>query len=276
MLEKVLVPLGGFEDADRLSAFVNTLSPDRRIIVHGLGIVDIPGVESSLSGAPIGAISMAEEAREKVSSSEKKRVREFVRAFGEKLDEKKVEYEHSIAEGSPIEEIASRTFGHDLVVINSSSIFSFQKEKESPSFFVDLILEIHQPVLFFVPNGFPPDAVGVASDFGREFHHSLFAFLHLGLYRKSRILFAHVSSEGERTKRFTPYREYFRLHGYTSVTEVPLKGEKISAVRRFVETEEVGLLILGKRGESRFREYLFGSLTESLVKDTVCSLFIYE
>ncbi len=276
MIERILLPLGGYENPKALGALLSSISPDRRIIVHGMGVVDIPGIEGSMSGAPIGAISMAEGAAEKVSASEKKRVKEFVESFRDYLDENRIEYESSVTEGDPIEEIVSRSVGHDLVVIDSSSVFSFQKEKESHSFFFDLILEVAVPVLFLKEDGKLPDVIGLSSDYGREFHHTLFAFLQLGIFKRSRIIFSHVLGEGEAARGFAPYRDYFKLHGYMNVTEARLKGEKVSAIRRFVETEGVGLLVVGKRGESRLRNFIFGSLTESLIKDPICSLFIYE
>ncbi len=55
-----------------------------------------------------------------------------------------------------------------------------------------------------------------------------------------------------------------------------LKGEKDSAFRRFVETEKIGMLILGKMGESKLKDYLFGTLTNALIDKPACSLFIHD
>jgi nucleotide-binding universal stress UspA family protein len=66
------------------------------------------------------------------------------------------------------------------------------------------------------------------------------------------------------------------LHGFESVEEVILKGEKDSAIRRFIDTENIGMLIIGKKGESKLKDYLFGTLTDALIENPACSLFIHE
>lgn len=276
MLKKILLPLGGNEEIGEISSFIASLAPDRRIVVRGLGIVDIEGIAGSLSGAPIGAIGMAEEARKKISSKEKTRIKRFVSSLEKKLEKKKIEYEFNVSEGDPREEIFKRSVGSDLLVIHSGSIFSYSKEKMSVGFFCDVISRSRVPVMFLGGNTLHGDMVGIAYDFGMDAFHAFYSFLHLGILTKSKILFSHVSSEESTVRRFAPYQAYFELHGFENVSEVILKGEKEAAIRRFVETENVGLLVLGKKGESRLADYLFGTLTNALISDPPCSLYIHE
>lgn len=279
MLQKVLMPLGGNENnnnMEEISSFVSSLVKKRKIAFHGLGVVDINGIVSSLSGAPPGAIGIAEEAVEKVSSNERTRIKEFVDSLKMKFDKKKVEYDCSVAEGDPREEINRRIIGCDLLVVHSDSAFSYSKEKEPKGFFKDIIAASRVPVIYLGGEGLQGETVGIATDFAMESFHTLYTFLHLGLLEGSRVIFSYVSSEEEPEKRFAPYQEYFKLHGFDNLAEMNLKGEKETAIRRFVDTENIGVLVLGKRGKSRIKDYLFGSLANALIDNPPCALFIHE
>lgn len=276
MLQKILFPLGGNEKFDGIKSFFASMVSKRRFALQGLGVVDIEGIEDSLSGAPPGAIGMAEEAAKKVLTNEKERLRDFVGSLEKHLDKKKVDYTWKVTEGSPRDEILKRTIGSDLLVLHSESVFSYAKEKESASFFPDVIARSQIPVLYLFGEKPHGDVIGVASDFGKDANHAVYSFLHLGIFSKSKIIFSHVSTEEGPEKRFAPYQDYFKLHGFENVVEVNLKGEKDSAFRRFVETEKIGMLILGKMGESKLKDYLFGTLTNALIDKPACSLFIHD
>lgn len=276
MLQKILFPVGGNENIDEMKGLFTAMVSKRRIGIYGLGIVDIEGIDDSLSGAPPGAIGMAEKAGKRVLTKEKERLREFVGSLGNHLDKKKIEYTWRVTEGKPAKEILERSVGTDLLVIHSGSVFSYGREKESAGLFSHVISDARNPVLYLSGKMAEGHTIGVASDFGKDVYHSIYAFLHLGIFSKSRIIFAHVSSDEGTQKRFGPYLDFFRLHGFDDVVEVSLKGEKDSAIRRFIETERIGLLIIGKRGESRLKDYLFGTLTNGLIDKPACSLFIHE
>jgi nucleotide-binding universal stress UspA family protein len=276
MLEKIIFPVGGGEKIDEIVSFFTSIVAKRRFAVHGLGIVDIEGIVGSLSGAPPGAIGMAEDATEKIASNEKGRLKEFVGSLGKHFDKKKITYTSKVGEGDPGEEILKRSVGSDLLVIHSDSVFSYSKDKESTSLFKDIISRSPIPVLYLAGDKPLGDTIGVASDFSSDVYHAIYSFLHLGIFTRSRAIFSHVSTEEGPEKRFAPYQSFFELHGFENVEEVILKGEKDSAVRRFVETENIGLLIIGKRGESKLKDYLFGTLTDGLIENPACSLFIHD
>ena len=275
MIKNVLLPLGGKEDIDSVVRFLITLIPDRRISVHGLGVVDIKGVEDSLAGAPAGAISMAGEAEKKVSSRERKRVILFIDSIVKRFDKKRIEFDSSVVEGDPEEEILSKSMGFDLLVLCSDSVFSFSRDEEPVRFFSDLIHKVYVPVIYYVAdNG--GENTGVACDFGKDSSHAINAYLHLGIRYTKKLMFSHVSTDEREEGRFAPHISHFERHGYKDVSKTQLTGDKISAMRRLVETEDIGLLVLGKKGENRLRNYLFGSLTDDLIKDPVCPLFIHD
>lgn len=276
MLEKIMFPVGGEEKVDAIASFLTTMVSKRRFAVHGLGIVDIEGIVGSLSGAPPGAIGMAEEAVEKISANEKGRLKEFVSSLGKHFVKKKITYNSKVGEGEPREEILKQSVGSDLLVLHSDSVFSYGKDKESPGFFGDIISRSPIPVLFLAGEKLHGDTIGVASDFGTDVYHTIYSFLHLGIFTKSKAIFSHVSPEEGPLKRFAPYQSFFKLHGFEDVEEVILKGEKDSAIRRFIDTENIGVLIIGKRGESKLKDYLFGTLTNALINNPACSLFIHE
>jgi nucleotide-binding universal stress UspA family protein len=276
MLQKILFPLGGNEKFNEIKSFFASMVSKRRFALQGLGVVDIEGIEDSLSGAPPGAIGIAEEAAKKVLTNEKERLRDFVGSLGKNLDSKKVDYAWKVTERNPRDEILKRTIGPDLLVLHSESVFSYSKEREPTSFFADVIARSQIPVLYLSGEKPHGDIIGLASDFGKDANHALYSFLHLGIFSKSKIIFSHVSAEEGPQKRFAPYQDYFKLHGFENVVEVNLKGEKDSALRRFVETEKIGLLILGKKGESKLKDYLFGTLTNALIDKPACSLFIHD
>ncbi len=278
MLEKIVVPVGGSEKVGDIASFLSSMVSKRHFAVHGLGIVDFEGIVASLSGAPPGAIGMAEDAVKKISSSEKGRLKEFVTSMGRHFEKKKITYTFKVAEGDPRDEILRRCIGYDLLVIHRGSVFSYSREKESHDFFADVISRSPVPVLLLAGDNskLQGKTVGVASDFSTDAFHAIYAFVHLGIFPGSRIVFSHVSTGEGPERRFAPYQAFFQLHGFENVEEVILKGERDSAIRRFVETENIGLLIIGKRGESKLMEYLFGSLTNALIDNPACSLFIHE
>ncbi len=274
MIDRALIALGGNEDGEGIGKFLGALAPEKRISVHGLGVVDIEGIEDSLSGAPVGAISMAEKAEQKVAEKEKKRVIAFVETFGNSFDKSRIEYDYSVVEGSPKEEILERSRGYDLLIVNSDSVFSYSREEKSPAFLSELIHKAFVPVIFFKKEC-KGTHTGIACDFGRDSTHSIYTFLHLGIHRGKKVIFSHVSSHGKMEKRFSDYIAHFSAHGYGEIQESALEGDKVSAIRRFVETEDIGLLVIGKKGEDTLKNYIFGSLTDALIKDPACSLFIH-
>ncbi|MCM2369819.1 universal stress protein [Aporhodopirellula aestuarii] len=164
----------------------------------------------------------------------------------------------------------------DLVVLGRETHFEAESHADST---VDIVLRTTARPVVTVPLSLPVEKnVIVAYDGSRSASQALFAFVALGLGRNRKIHVVSVRSDvDEATAVLSPAFDYLTMHGLESEMHSYSSSEDVDKLLLNLAAEfDAGLLVAGACGHSRFREFLFGSVTKKLIRDSHVPVFLFH
>jgi nucleotide-binding universal stress UspA family protein len=177
----------------------------------------------------------------------------------------------------PTQAVAREARAADLVIIGNV------KENKDPFRALDpanAILKAGRPALV-VPRGLAslsPKRIAVAWKDVREARRAVWDALPF-LQRAESVMIVEVLEEGEGNgslDRLKDVAKYLTRHRIEIITERvrPADVTVTNSLLRFIETENIDLLVAGAYGHSRLGEWVFGGVTRDLLTESpICRLF---
>ena len=199
--------------------------------------------------------------------------KEFCAAFGR--PERRVEWRSML--DFPTEAVVREARAADLVIVGNA------KESRDPFRVLDpgsAILKAGRPVLV-VPkhlDSLSPRRIAVAWKDGREARRAVWDALPL-LQGAENVVIIEILEEGETNgtaRRLSDVANYLARHRVDTVTQRirPAEVTAGDALIRFVEDENIDVLVAGAYGHSRLGEWAFGGVTRDLLAASpICCLF---
>ena len=236
------------------------------------GVPDMPVVDPYTGGATFGEIWRQEQqiAADEIKSAETR----FRRIAGARRS-------HMAWRGQvdyPAELVAAEARAADLIVLGQTSLRPPPRLAADPG---DVIMAAGRPVLV-VPEKPPQtqmlDHALVAWKDCREARRAVADALPLLAKAKKATVIAIVESGDEVAARRSveDAANFLRLHG-ANATALALPADAQSVAEQiltYAEANGVGLIVLGGYGHARAREWIFGGVTQTLLrKSPVCCLF---
>lgn len=278
MLKTILVVFGG-NDADHPSIdFAIRLAAEADAMLIGLGVID----ESQISPAepmPIGGGSL-KLARDAAKLHEQRQaIQNRLSNLAVQCAKHQVAFKPLESLGEPAEELAVEAQRFDLIVMPR-----YVGDGSSPddhglaNALYTILRTTPRPVIAVSNLAVQGQSVVIAFDGSLQAARALQIFESTGMAAKRPV---HVVSldddQVEAARRGDRATDFLSHHGIASTLHAAVRSS--NPAEQMIELAhrlDAGLLVMGAYGQPRFREFLLGSVTKTLMKKCVIPLFLYH
>jgi nucleotide-binding universal stress UspA family protein len=274
MIRRIVVGLNGTQFSRAAADLATKWAKHYDAELIGVAVVDLPRITAP-QAVPIGASAFkAERDREAVRNAHL-RAEEVLREFEAQCQAAAVRFTTHKLEGNPPEVLARESQRGDLLVIGGKAL---PEEYVDTPRVVEHVLRIAPRPVVCVPTNVTElgDAVLVAYDGSAQAAKALQVFLATGLATGRPIHLLTVTREGERNPAALA-AEYLLAHGVP--VEVNVQATQVSPAKAILAEARrlnAGLIVAGSYGQPLLKELFFGSVTETLLRESSTPLLLYH
>lgn len=277
MLKRILLLLGETPSSVCARNYAFRLARETGAAMAGLAGIDLSYIEAPMPGT-IGATAYKarlEKALWKQADDTRIRLHE---TFKNECKEWSVPFEWLAFEGDPTSYLQLAAATRDVIVTGHDTAYHGDLQEQIPEMVSRLLLATPRPVIVC------PDETPVGGDILIAYDGSLPAmraiqlFVLLGIGRSNRIYVTSVDASQELAERAThDVVDYLKGHEYQAEAH-PIASDTHPSdlLRNEIADRNIGTLVMGAYGRRGWREFLFGSTTNSLVAAPPCALFLYH
>jgi nucleotide-binding universal stress UspA family protein len=176
-------------------------------------------------------------------------------------------------EGDPAEAICSEAQRVDLVVVGKKHLRDEDWNVSSHTLH-SILRQSPRPVLCVPAADRDRRSVLVAYDGSLQAARALQLFVGSGLAANRGLHMLTVGDEGEEVsqKAF----DFLMGHGFQAELHVAEGNHTADRILEMANHIQAGLIVMGTYGGTRFREFMFGSVTKAVLNRTTVPLFLYH
>jgi nucleotide-binding universal stress UspA family protein len=276
MLRKILIGLDGSPYSENCIAAGIELAKTYDAALAGLAIVDEPGIEHHLAGAPAGAIHYAEKEKQDKLEDARKKSKQFLDNFKSLCEKQSVRYELLLHTGSPFRIIIEESKTVDLAVIGIKTFYHYETQVTSGETLKRVLDETATPVLALPQKAELPKNVLLTYDGSVQASKAIRMRVHLTKKLSVNYTILNVNEDMEEGQVLVErLAKYLRYHDIDSETLV-LPGHPGKVILETARKLQPVHVVLGAYSHSSLREWLMGSTADALIKDGTIPLFIYH
>lgn len=245
-------------------------------LLVGLGIVDEPTI-CKPEPVPLGAAEFKEHRDKALLANAYHKAHQFLDQFAARCKKAGANCKLVEAVGLPHELIALEAQRFDLILLGQETYFQFETRAGADHTLTRMLKNSPRPVVT-VPEKLPEGkSVVIAYDGSLQAARTLQALLGLGLAGTQEVHVISVHSDrGEAAIWADRAAEFLRLHEVTAHVH-PLESSSPAQVIQ-EQAKQLGaeLVVMGAFGRPTLREFFFGSVTQTMLRESRTPLFLYH
>lgn len=238
----------------------------------GLGIVD----EERLcppQAVPLGAGAFKTERDEAVLAAAHEKTSKLLADVGERCQSQGIPCRTQKLAGNPAELLVQESQRGDLLLVGKK--YMPQEEWESSSQTLYSILHhTARPVLCIPEHAVLVGAALIAFDGSLQSAKTLQLFVASGLAKGRNVHLITVA--GDASQVAARGMEFLQSHGIQVSPHLREAHHPADAILHVADELQAGLLVMGAYGQPRIREFIFGSVTKTILRKTKVPLFLYH
>ncbi|MFA8341819.1 MAG: universal stress protein [Rhodothermaceae bacterium] len=126
VIKRILLPLDTSPYTDSAMKFAAKIAKHHNAEITGLVILDIPGIEKSVSPVPLGAIYYTEQPDQEKKKEAELHIKQLLDKFKKFCSEKGIRHKEAQLQGSPSDRILAESIYYDAVVMGLRTFFHFE------------------------------------------------------------------------------------------------------------------------------------------------------
>ncbi len=246
-------------------------------LVVGLGIIDEPTIRHP-EMVPIGASSYKEHRDAAFMAEARRKVEQYLEHFALRCAEAQVSCKVLEDVGMPAEQITLEAQRYDVILLGRRTYFHFETQQGPDETLHDVVKQSPRPVITVPDSVRAGRCVMVAYDGSLQAARAVQAFAATGLDESQEV---HVVCVGpdhvEATRHADRASEFLRAHDIKAQTQVVVSElSPGDVILDEVFKRDPGLLVMGAYGKPAWREFLFGSVTRTVLERNPVPLFLYH
>lgn len=284
MVKSILIGLDGSPFSHAAIALGMRWAKQLDAMLVGIGIVDEPNVVNPLPNPVVPGLPpidpMAQQIRldQQLLKEEHRHVERYLQQFTLQCAERQIACKLLEDVGVAAERLAMQVERFDLMILGRRTFFHRGSSEELDTTLKEVARHSPRPVVT-VPNSIrDSQCVMVAYDGSAQAARSLQAFEASGLCKDKKI---HIVSIAESHTEAEQHAQ--RAADFLNWHERPYMVHAIASNDHPAQTIikqtwacDPSLLIMGAHGHSRIRDFLFGSVTRTLLKESPVPLFLFH
>jgi nucleotide-binding universal stress UspA family protein len=282
MLRTILIGLDGSPSCAAARDLGIRWAKQHEAMLFGLGIIDQPTISAV---EPVGAVggTPGRDAVYYVGYGERlaetrAQVRTMLETFAAQCTEANVPCSVHEVEGSPAEQLRLEAQRHDLLLLGRETHFHFATQEKPDHTLRRVIKDGSRPVISVPEDAVQGKEIIVAFDGSPQSSRALYAFVASGLGLDARVEVVSVdcfASEAERTANRAV--QFLRSHGieaiaFSAESEAPPAEILLTRSR----LRDAGLIVMGAYGQKAIKEFVFGSVTRTVLEESSVPVFCFN
>ncbi|MFQ6673954.1 MAG: universal stress protein [Fidelibacterota bacterium] len=278
MNKRIVVGLDGSEFSGTAMAVACEQARRSEGTVVGIGVVDLPGIESVERGAPVGSLYFAKKAEEHKLRDALEKVEGFLEDFENVCKEAGVKYELHSRRGVPFRSIVEAGKVADLIVVGLRTFYHFETSSEAGDTLKRVLRHSVCPVMAVPQTMEAVKNVIIAYDGSTESAKALRAFVnrfHPGFQDVRFTLLTVSEPEQDASDVQRDALAYLASWDVEPATVVD-DGKVYEVILRHSKVLDRPMVVMGAYGRSEISELFFGSTARRLVEDATIPIFVYH
>lgn len=280
MLKKILVVIDESSASQAAKLYAIELAKTMKCELTGLGIIDTPWITAA-QPEPLGGGAYKIYRDKEVISSTHKKVKQMLKNFDEMCKQSNIESHAIEQEGFPATEIEVLSEEHDLIIIGSKTDFHFELDEDSDLTVRHITRDNPRPVLAVTSPDLKVmsnDTVLIAYDGSLQAARSLHMFLLLGLGQGKKLHVVSVAKTHKEAEQIAKRAQRMcQSHGYDAVAQGVGSSKSVETVLKDKLAEiKPCMLVMGAYSHSSIKDFIFGSKTEHMIKESKTPVFIHH
>jgi nucleotide-binding universal stress UspA family protein len=252
------------------------LAARHELQLSGVAVLD-PSVVRPAEAVPLGAAAFKAQRDDMLKQQTLEKAQAVLDAFTRLCGEAGVACTTAIREGSLESQIPVAVQAADLLMVGHGGDTESCSEAREDVTNLDSMLKYSSRPCLVVPCRAPAvERIVVAYDGSLQAARALHDFALSGLWPEAAVRVISLAENAtEATETAERGTAYLRLHGYAADAR-PLIGkyDPASKILAYVQEDEAGALVMGAYGKSRWREFVFGTVTRSILAAAMVPAFL--
>jgi nucleotide-binding universal stress UspA family protein len=244
----------------------------------GIGIVDEPTIAKS-APVPIGGAAFKHHRDETLLADARRRVEEFLEHFGDRCRESGVAWRALEDVGLPHDQINLEAQSHDVILLGQQTYFHFETQRRHCETLERVLKSAPRPLVTVPRKLIAGSATVIAYDGSLQASRALQLFHGLGLQRsQSTHIVAIGASKMEARRSAQRALDFLVAHEVKTEMHVDEAPVESTAEVLLHWARELGaeLMVMGAYGQPVLKEFLLGSVTKTVLRDSPIPLFLYH
>ena len=277
MLKTILVGLDGSAYSQTAARLAHEWSGRFQARLVGLGIIDEPAIRKS-EAVPLGASYYKHLSEEERLAEARQRVERFLAEFARGCAEAGLSCQLLVEVGSPYEQIVREAQRCDLIVLGQQTYFHFETQERACDTLQSVLKSAPRPVVTVPEKLGAGRATVIAYDGSLQAARALQVFQALGLAGSGPVEVVSVAAGHEDAERRCALAvEYLGSHQIQARPQPLVSGrDPGQLILEQAQRLGAGLLVMGAYGQATLREFVLGSVTRTVLKETTVPLFLYH
>jgi nucleotide-binding universal stress UspA family protein len=280
MIKKVLLPLDPSDYSTRAMELAGRIARFHNAELHGLVVLDIPGIERSIGPIPAGAEYYARKLEKARIDEAEKRVQSLIDDFAEFCNGNGIRYASHHTQGIPSGQILEESKYFDLLVMGQKTHFRFETQDNPGDAFDDILDHSITPILA-VPDKFRaqefaarPMKAALAFDGSLPACRAMQRFAQLAVHGfvDLKIVMSHEDTLVA-NHSLESARSYMQSHFLHNIDVEHTTDNIIEVIdNRYIDWADI--IALGAHTKKGILDFMVGSLTRFLIKEGRVAIFI--
>ncbi len=249
----------------------------------GIGIVDKPEVVNALPTTFIPGLlpldPMAQQFRldQQLLKEEHRRVERYLQQFTLQCAEQQIACKVLEDMGIPAVRLSKQVERFDLMILGRRTFFHRGSSEELDATLKEVAHHSPRPVVT-VPNSIRESkCVMVAYDGSAQAARALQAFEASGLYQEKKVHIVSVAgTHAEAEQHAQRAADFLTWHDRPFMVHAIVSDDPSSVIIKKTWLCDPAILVMGVYGHNKIRDYLFGSVTRTLLRESPVPLFLFH
>lgn len=275
-MKRMLLAVDGTHSGITARAFGLKWAQRQGAEVTGLAVLDVDAMTGA-EAVPLGASSYKAHRDEQHVQADRKYLDAQLKAFTTSAAGLGVKSSEILSSGDPVEAIVTEADVHDVIVMGRTTTFDLGQETLSLDIVTRLLGAAPRPVIVTPDAGTADGDVLVAYDGSVSSVRALQLFALLGdAWRKNRVVVLTVDETTDRAARLAQRAtSYLAAHGYAATARpVTSAREPVNVILEVAGEMQAGLIVQGAFGNRSWLDFLLGSTTTAMLRDSKIPLFM--
>jgi nucleotide-binding universal stress UspA family protein len=275
MLKSILVGLDGSPSSGAAIELGIRWAKQFNALLVGLGIVDEATIRTP-QAEPIGAGSYKQERDDELVKQARQTIEQRLKQFETQCAEAAISFNLLEDTGLPYEEILRESQRYDLVLFGHETHFRFGNVDRPDETLWSVLKRGPRPVVVAPPKLKDGSSVVVAYNGSPQADRAMQAFQSSGLDLAEEVSVLSADEDDEEaTRQAERAVEFLRLHRINALAQAVGPVDSVAqSILAAVRQRSARLLVMGGYGHSTVREFLLGSTTKAVLKDSPVPVFL--